>query len=161
MHERQAHDQEQDDPIQGKTDCDAKEHEATADIHRISGLYENVAGRKRQCWLRRSSVCADALEDAVGADHHSDAASEGYGADHEPYWELNMTEQAQRHKKIEDNPHYQNRERDQRGKDHDVWRIAGGIGHRVIRRAWSISVQGTSTTPAPISIWFNHDRYHP
>src|ERR1700675_241032 len=65
-----------------------------------------------------------------------------------------MGEQAQRHKKIEDNPHYQHRERDQRGEDHDVWRIVGGIGHGVIRRAWSISVRGTSTTPAPKSIWF-------
>src|SRR5271165_2837158 len=65
-----------------------------------------------------------------------------------------MGEQAQRHKKIEDQPHYQNRERDQRGEDHDVWRIAGGIDHGVIRRAWTISVRGTSTTPAPKSIWF-------
>src|SRR5271166_749865 len=65
-----------------------------------------------------------------------------------------MGEQAQRHKKIEDNPHYQNRERDQRGEDHDVWRIAGGIGHGVIHRAWAISVRGTSTTRAPKSIWF-------
>src|SRR5271165_6187272 len=65
-----------------------------------------------------------------------------------------MGEQAQRHKKIEDNPHEQNRERDQRGEDHDVWRIEGGIGHGVIRRAWTISVRGTSTTPAPKSIWF-------
>jgi hypothetical protein len=144
-----------------KTDCDAKEREATADIHRISRPSEHAAGRERQCWLRRSSVCADALEDSVGADHHSDADSKGYGADHEPYQELNMSEQAQRRKRIEDNPHYQNRERDQRGEDHDVWCIAGGIGHGVIRRAWSISVRGTSTTPAPISIWFNHDRYHP
>src|SRR5271166_2072932 len=65
-----------------------------------------------------------------------------------------MGEQAQRHKKIEDNPQYQNRERDQRGEDHDVWRIAGGIGHGVIRRTWTISVRGASTTPVPKSIWF-------
>ena len=65
-----------------------------------------------------------------------------------------MGEQAQRHKKIENNPHYQNRERDQRGEDHDVWRIAGGIGHGLIRRAWSISVRGPSTTPTPKSIRF-------
>jgi hypothetical protein len=59
-----------------------------------------------------------------------------------------MGEQAQRHKKIEDNPHYQNRERDQRGEDHNAWRIAGGIGHFVVCRAWSISVRENSTTPA-------------
>ena len=37
-----------------------------------------------------------------------------------------MGEQAQWNKKVENNPHYQNRERDQRGEDDDVWRIAGG-----------------------------------
>ena len=37
---------------------------------------------------------------------------------------------------MQDNSHYQNRERDQRGEDHDVWRIAGGIGHGVTCRAW-------------------------
>ena len=73
MYERQAGCQEQDDPIEGETDCDAKEREATADIHRISRPCEHADGCKRQCWLRRSSVCADALEDALGADHHSDA----------------------------------------------------------------------------------------
>ena len=135
MHEREAHYQQQQDPIEGETDRDAKERETTADIHRISRPCEHADGRKRQCWLRRSSVCADALEDAVGADHHSDADNEGHGAEHDPSQEWNMGEQAQRHKKIEDNPHYQNRERDQRGEDHDVWRIAGGIGHGVIRRA--------------------------
>jgi hypothetical protein len=41
-------------------------------------------------------------------------------------------------KKLRTNSHYQNRKRDQRGEDHDVWRIAGGIGHGVIRRTWSI-----------------------
>ena len=45
-----------------------------------------------------------------------------------------MGEQAQWHKKVEDNPHYQNQEQDQRGEDDDVWRIAGGIGHSVFRR---------------------------
>ena len=84
MDERQAHYQEQDDPIEGETDGDAKEREATADIHRISRPGEHAGGRERQCWLRRSSVCADPLEDAVGADHHSDADNEGYGADHDP-----------------------------------------------------------------------------
>ena len=61
-----------------------------------------------------------------------------------------MGEQTQRHQEIQDNPHNQNRERDQRGEDHEVWRIAGGIGHGVT--AWDISVRGTSTTPAPKSI---------
>jgi hypothetical protein len=42
-----------------------------------------------------------------------------------------MGEQAQRREKIEDSPHYQNRERDQRGEDYDVWRIAGGNRHGV------------------------------
>ncbi len=84
MDERQARYQEQDDPIQGETDCDAKERETTANIHRISRPCEHAASRERQCWLRRSSVCADALEEAVGADHHSDADNEGYGADHDP-----------------------------------------------------------------------------
>ena len=65
-----------------------------------------------------------------------------------------MGEQAHRHKRIEDDSHRQDRERDQRGEDHDVCRIAGGIGHGVIRRAWTISVPGTSTTPAPKSTWF-------
>ena len=46
-----------------------------------------------------------------------------------------MGEQAQWNKKVENNPHYQNRERDQRGEDDDVWRIAGGVGHGVVRRA--------------------------
>ena len=36
MYERQARDQEQDDPIECETDCDTKEREATADVHRIS-----------------------------------------------------------------------------------------------------------------------------
>ena len=49
-----------------------------------------------------------------------------------------MGEQAQRPKQIEDNPRYQNRERDQRGKDHNVRRIVGGISHSVICRAWSV-----------------------
>ena len=49
-----------------------------------------------------------------------------------------MGEQAQRPKQIEDNPRYQNRERDQRGKDHNVRRIVEGISHGVICRAWSV-----------------------
>ena len=96
-------------------------------------------------WAATVEVCTDPTKDAVCADHHSDADNEGYGADHDPSQELNVGEQAQWHKKIEDNPHYQNRERDQRGEDQDIWRIAGGIGHGVVRLAWSISVRGTST----------------
>jgi hypothetical protein len=61
MDKRNAHYQEQDDPIQGETDCDAKERETAANIHRISRPCEHAASRERQCWLRRSSVCADAL----------------------------------------------------------------------------------------------------
>jgi len=84
MYERQAGYQEQDDPIEGETDCDAKEGEATADIHRIARQSEYAGGRDCQCWQRRSSVCADAPEDAISSDHHSEAGNEGYGADHDP-----------------------------------------------------------------------------
>ena len=84
MYERQAGDQEQDDPIEGKTDCDAKERKATADIHRISRPGEQAGGRECQCWLRGPSIRADAPEDAIGRDHHSEAGNEGYGADHDP-----------------------------------------------------------------------------
>ena len=83
MNQRQARYQEQNDPIEGEADCDAQEHEATADIHRISRPCEHPGGRERQRRLRRSSVCANTLEDSVGADHHSDAGDEGYGADHD------------------------------------------------------------------------------
>ena len=84
MHKRQAHHQKQDDPIEGETDSHAKEREATADIHRISRPCEDAFGCERQCWLRRSNVRADALADAVRANHHSDADKEGDGADHDP-----------------------------------------------------------------------------
>ena len=47
MHERQAHYQEQDDPIEGEPNCDAKERDATADIHRISRPCEHTGGRER------------------------------------------------------------------------------------------------------------------
>jgi hypothetical protein len=135
MHERQAHHQKQDDPIEAETDSDAKEREATADIHRISRPCEYAFGRERQGWLRWSNVRADPLKDAIGANHHSDTDNQRDGADHDPAQDRNMVEQAKRHKKIEDNPHYQSRERDQRGKDQDIWRIAGGVGHGVIRLA--------------------------
>ena len=63
-----------------------------------------------------------------------------------------MGEQAQRHKQIEDYPHYENREWDQRGKDHNVRRIVGGISHGVICRAWSASVRGISPCRTEILI---------
>ncbi len=84
MYERQAGCQEQDDPVEGETDCDAKERETTADIHWISRPCEYAGGCDCQCWLRRSSVGADAPEDAVGSNHHSETGNKGYGADHDP-----------------------------------------------------------------------------
>ena len=106
MYERQARYQEQDDPIEGETDCDAKEREATADIHRISRPCEHADGRKRQCRLRRSNVCADVLENAIGADYHSQANNERNNADHNPSKKWNMGEQTQWHNEVEDNPRY-------------------------------------------------------
>ena len=90
MHERQAQRQEQDDPIEGETDCDAKEREATTNIHRISRPSEHPGGRERQRRLRRPGIRANAPEEAVGADNHSDADNEGYGADHGPSRESNV-----------------------------------------------------------------------
>src|SRR5271165_5621024 len=69
---------------------------------------EYAARRECKCWLRRSSVCSDAPEDAGGTGHHSEAGNEGDGADHDPSKEWNMDEQAQWHKKVEDNPHNKN-----------------------------------------------------
>ena len=83
MYERQGGCQEQDDPIEGETDCDAKERETTADIHWISRPCEYAGGRRASVGCDSRSVGADAPEDAVGSDRHSETGNEGYGADYD------------------------------------------------------------------------------
>jgi len=117
MHERDAYYHEQQDPIEGETDREPRSASLPPTYIWISRPAEYAARRECECWLRRSSVCSDAPEDAGGTGHHSEAGNEGDGADHDPSKEWNMDEQAQWHKKVEDNPHNKNRNRDQRGED--------------------------------------------
>ncbi len=131
MHERQTKHQEQRNPIEGATDGDAEERDTAADVHWISRPGEHTRGRKRQCRLRRSNVCADAPKNAICPDHHSKADDERNNADYDPYLAGNMIEQIRRHNEVEDNSHYQNRERNQRWKDDDAWGITGIVCHGV------------------------------
>ena len=87
MQERATKSQEQWNPIEAAIDGDAEERYAAADVHRISRPCEHPGGRERQGWLRRSSVCADVPEDAIGADHHSEAENEDDGAHYHTWQE--------------------------------------------------------------------------
>ena len=106
MHEGQTKYQEQQNPIQGATDGDAKEDDAATDVHRISRPCENAGGREHQSRLRWVNVRADVPKIATGPDHHSKAHNERNSADHYSYQEGNMIEQIQRRSKVQDNPHY-------------------------------------------------------
>jgi hypothetical protein len=109
MRKRQAPYQEQQDPIEGETDGDSQEREATPNVHWISCSRKYSGGCECQRRLRRSGGDANAPEDPVGADDHSDAANQGYRSRYNPSQACHPDEHAQWQKKVKDNSRYQNR----------------------------------------------------